>query len=300
MPGDTVVQGAQPIEYIEDTNFGSTSQGDTDTWSWIGLVTSHSVSQETEASTFTYLPEAGISNKLEQKENVKVSEMFSGDETYHPQDFTFFQYFTGAVGGVSSTLTPLLLGEQNEEGSEYRRIAGVVGEELELTISEDSVSEVTASWMAADAEDWGSNDYIDSANGGAHASQDTTDPFTYGDLSNVQLGGTDINGAIEELTLGVSNDLEVVKDPNSSFGTNVYAIEVTDRDITVDLTLTYDSMSLAQTVRNYNEQDLTFDFGGKSWTVSEVQFPEFPYEMSPEDLVGDSISSDPCTNLTWA
>lgn len=295
MPGNQVVKGAQPIEYVQESSFG---QPEADaSWNWVGFITSHSVSQEVEQSTFTHLPEAGIDNKLEQKRNIKVSEMFSGDMTYHPNSFNMLRLFTGQTGGTASEVDPWQIGEQNEENGTYRRLLGVVGEDWELTISEDSVSEVSASWMAADAEDWSTTDYTGA---GSHATIDDSDPYTYGDLSNVQLGGTDINGAIEELTLSISNDLEVVKDPNSNFGSHIYAIEVTDREITVDLTLTYESFDMAQTVRNYQQQDLTFDFGGNSWTVSDVQFPEFPYEMTPEDLVGDSVSSDPVTNLTWA
>lgn len=295
MPGQGVIQGAQPIEYISESDFG---QPETDAnWKWIGYVTSHSVSQEVEQSTFTYLPESGIDNKLEQKRNIKVSEAYSGDITYHPTDFDLLKFYTGQVGGTSSDIDPIQIGEQNEENGMYRRILGVVGEDWEMTISEDSVTECTASWMGTEAEDWSDTDYVGA---GSHADTDDSDPFVYDDLSNVQLSGTDINGAIEELTLSVSNDLEIVKDPNSDFGTHIYAIEITDREVTVDLSLTYESFDMAQTVRNYERQDLTFDFAGFSWTVEDVQFPEFPYEMTPEDLVGDSVSSDPCTNLTWA
>lgn len=296
MPGQTVVQGAQPIEYVEETAFGDPEVDAA--WNWIGLVTSHSVSPEVEAETVTYLPPSGVDNKLEQKKNVKVSEGYSGDLTYHPQGgFDFLQLFTGADGTTSSEIPPWQLGEQVEEQGEYRRILGVVGDEWELNVSEDSIAEVSASWIAADAEDWSTTDYVGA---GSHAAEDGTEPLTYDDLSNVQLGGTDINGAVEELTITVSNDLEVVKDPNSDFGTHVYAIEVTDREVSADLTLTYSDFNLAQTVRSYQPQDLTFTLGGQDFTVPDVQFPEFPYEMSPEDLVGDSVSSDPASGLTWA
>lgn len=297
MPGETIVQGAQPVEYVEEATFG---QPETETaWNWFGLVTSHDVTQEVEAETVTYLPPTGVANKLEQKKNVKVSEAYSGDLTYHPQGgFNVLQLFTGADGTTSSEIPSWQIGEQNEEQGEYRRILGVVGEDWELSVSEDSIAEVSTSWMAADAEDWSTTDYTGA--GGTHATENTAEPLTYDDLTSVQLGGAELNDAVEELTLSISNDLEVVKDFNSDFGTHVHAIEITDREVTVELTLTYADFNLAQTVRSYTPQDLTFTFGGYNFTVPDVQFPEFPYEMSPEDLVGDSVGSDPATGVTWA
>lgn len=302
MPGSAGVPGAQPVEYLEETNFATeVDEGD---YLWFGLVNSWNVTQGVEAETVRYLPDDSSSNKLETLQNVKVSEAFEAELTYNPQDLTLLQYFTGAVGSTSDDLNSLQVGEQDETNGEYRRLLGCVGEEFTLEISEDSVAEATASFISADATNWSATDYtadVDSdGTSGTHATEDTSEPFTYGDLGNLQLGGTDLPDAVETLTLTISNDLEIVKDPNAARDSNIAALVPTSREISVELALTYDDMSMAQTVRNYTPQDLNFDLDTTTFTVSNVAFPEFPYEMSPTDLIGDTVTSDPAEGLSWA
>lgn len=295
MPGQTVVKGAQPVEYVEESSFG---QDEADaSWQWFGLVTAWSVEQGVEAETVRYLPEAGSSSKLETLQNVKVGEAYSVEATIAPQGFDVFQYFTGSAGGTSDDITPIQLGEQDEDNGEFRRIKGAVGEELSYTIEEDSVAEMTASFIAADANDWASSDYVGA---GSHASEDTSEPHKYPDLGNVNLGGSSLSDAIESITVTISNNLEVVKDPDAAPDSNIAAIVPTSRDITVELALTYDDFSMAQDVRSYTAQDLTFDVDATSFTINDTKYPDFPYEMGPEDLVGDSVSSDPATGISWS
>lgn len=303
MPGASTVKGAQPIEYQEETNFGSTASADLEgAYNWFGLVTSFSATQGIEAENVRYLPAAGSTNKLETVENVKVSEAYSGEITFSLQDLTPLQYWTGAAGDTSDDVTSIVVGEQNEDSGEFRNLTGGVGEEVTLTIEEDGVAEMSGSFIFADATDWGTTDYIGST--GSHAAADTTTPSTYGDLGGINLGGTALSDAVESLTLTVSNDLEVVKDPDATTASQIAAIVPTSREISVELALTYDDMSMAQTVRSYTKQDLTFnlDVGGvtNAFTVTDTQYPEFPYEFAPEDLVGDTVTSDPASGLTWA
>lgn len=300
MAGKNVVQGAQPVEYIEETSFATATDG-TGTWQWFGIVTSWDATQGLETENITYLPEVGASNKLEKRMNVATSEMWEGDLTYHPQDFTLLQYFTGAVGGTADEPATIQIGEIEENNGQYRRLLGCHGEEFEFSVEEDSSAEVSASFIMADDDGgWSSTDYIDTTNGGSHAAEDASEPFTYDDLGNVTLGGTAIDHAIEGLTFTVSNDIAVVKDPDAGRGSHIVSLIPTTREITVELTLTYSDMSMASTVRNYTPQDLQFDVGTTTFTISGVQFPEFPYEFGPEDMVGDSVSSDPCDSISWA
>lgn len=299
MAGKEVIQGAQPVEYIEESTF-ATAEGATSTWNWFGIVNSWSATQGLETETVSYLPEAGASNKLEKKMNVATSEMWEGELTYHPQGFDLLQYFTGSVGGTADTPTTIQIGEMDENNGEYRRLLGCHGEEWSFSVEEDSVAECSASFTIADGEDWTTTDYVDTTNGGSHAPEDATEPFSYDDLGNVTLGGASIDDAIEGIEFSVSNDLAIVKDPDAGRGSHIEAIVPTTREITVDLTLTYSSFNMASTVRSYTPQDLQFDVGSTTFTIQGVQFPEFPYEMSPEDLVGDTVSSDPCAGISWS
>jgi len=301
MPGQSVIQGAQPVEYAEESTF-ATDLGNDTVWNWFGIGTSWDVDQGVESESITYLPEYGASNKLEKSVNVKLREMYSGDISFHPQNFSLLQYWTGADGGVSDTLTSVQIGEVNESLStdEFRRLKGGVGNEVTLSIEEDGVAEISGDFIFADANDWTTTDYVDTSSGGAHASEDSTTPFSFDDLSNVQWGGSDLDGMVESVELTVSNELAEVRDSNSSNSTQLETIEPIDREITVDVTLTYDSFNMLTDVRSYTSQDFAFDIGSTTFTVSDVQFPELPYEYSADDLVSDSLSSDRASDLSWS
>lgn len=298
MAGISIVKGSQPVEYVEENSFADGSDTGTSTWKWFGLVDSFSATEGVETSSVRYLPEHGSSSKLEDRVNVALSETWEGEVTYAPQDFTTLKYWTGSDGATSDSLQTIQIGEVDEDNGEYRRLLGGVGEEFALSVSENSVAEVTGSFMFADGEDWTETDYIADTEG-SHATEVTTEPLSYGDLSNVQLGGTELSDAIESLDLTISNELTTVKDPDSSRGSHIEAIVPTNREITVELGLTYSNFDMAQTVRDYTKQDLTFDLGTTSFTVSDVQFPEFTHELSAEDLVADSVSSDPASTISW-
>lgn len=298
MAGQNVVLGAQPVEYVKEGTF-ATAEADA-SWNWFGIIDSWSAEQGVESESITYLPEYGASNKLEKRVNVKLREMYSADITYHPQTgFDFLQYFTGTVGGTSDDVPSLQVGEVNEsvDPDEFRRLLGGVGEEVTISVEEDGVAEVEGSFIFADAENWGTSDYIGT---GSHASEDTTEPLSYDDLSNVQWGGSDMDGMVESVELTISNELAEVRDPNVSRGTQLAALIPVDREITVDVSFTYDSFDVLSDVRSYTKQDFTFDLGTTSFTVTDVQFPEAPYEYTADDLVSDSLSSDPASSISWS
>lgn len=297
MAGDTVIQGAQPVEWVEETTF-ATDEADA-AWNWFGIGTSWSVDQGIEEESITYLPEYGASNKLEKRVNVKLRELYNGEITYNPQNFDLLQYFTGASGGTGDDPSTLQIGEVNESLSttEHRRLKGGIGEEVTLSVEEDGVAEISGSFIFADANDWSTSEYI---GGGSHATEDTSEPLSFDDLSNVQWGGTDMDGAVESVELSISNDIAEVRDSNQSRGTQIAALIPVDREITVDISLTYDSFDMLSDIRSYNAKDLTFDLGTTTFTVSNVKFPEQPYEFTADDLVSDTVSSAPATDISWS
>lgn len=298
MAGQNVVVGAQPVEYIEESTFAT---GETDgSYNWFGIIDSWSAEQGVESESITYLPEYGASNKLDKRVNVKLREMYSGDITYHPQtNFDFLKYFTGTIGGTSDTVPTIQVGEVNESTSpeQFRRLLGGIGEEVTLSVEEDGVAEVEGSFVFADAEEWSDSDYIGT---GSHATEETAEPFSYDDLSSVKYGGTNMSGMIESVELSISNEIAEVRDPNVSRGTQIAALVPVDREISVDVEFTYENWDILSDVRSYTKKDFTFDIGTTTFTVSDVAFPEVPYEYTADDLVSDSLTSDPASGVTWS
>jgi len=146
----------------------------------------------------------------------------------------------------------------------------------------------------------GTAETIDVNREGSHASEVTTEPLSYDNLSNVSYGGSSLDGYVESIELSVSNDVVEVRDPDSGRETQIAAIVPVDREVTVDLDITYDSFELVDEIRSYNAQDFKFDLGTTTFTVTGVQFPEAPFEFSPDDLISDSLSSDRASSLSWS
>jgi hypothetical protein len=303
MPGETVIEGFQPIEYVNETDQASFATGAADSvgWNWFGIVNSWSVDQGVESESITYLPEYNGSNKLERRVNVKLREMYSADVTFHPQsDFSILEFWTGSTTGLSDDVPSIQVGEANESlaNTEFRRLLGGVGEEVTLSVEEDGVAEIDGNFIFAEAEDWSTSDYVNTGNGGSHASEDTTTPWTFNDLGSVKYGGSDLSGNVESIELTISNELAEVRDSNSSNSTQLDAIVPVDREITVDVDLTYSDFDMLTDVTNYNASDFTFTLGNTDFTVNNVKFPEHPYEYTPDDLVSDSLSSDPAPSTS--
>jgi hypothetical protein len=395
MAGKEVIAGAQPVEYLEEESFAT--EQDNDDWSWYGIVTSWDVDQGVETESITYLPNYNSSNKLEKRVNVALNEMFEADITYHPQDFGFIQYWTGQDGGTADDVQPLQTGEVNESGDDvtFRRLLGGAGDEFTISVEEESVVEVSGSFMFADAENYGLADYTDKSgrntslsitpdsdevsvqtstldsgivilydadgneldsvdansttaqnttevtgttveeiqisnvgqsytdetvsvytdvdgagtektvdlsqdNVGSHATEDSSTPLSFKDLNSVQYGGVDMDGNVEGIELSVSNDLAVVRDANAPRETLISALIPTNREITVDVDLTYENFDMLEEVRDYTAKDFEFTIGNTTFTVKDVQFAEMPYEYTADDLVSDSLSSDPASSLTWS
>jgi hypothetical protein len=298
MPGDfSPIKGAQPVEYAEETDY-ATELPDTTAYNWFGIVTSWSADQGVESTSITYLPEYGASNKLEKRVNVKLREMYEGEITYHPQgDFSFLEYFTGDTNGTSDEVPSIQVGEVNEDDDTYRRLLGGVGEEVTISVAEDEVAEVSGSFTFGESTDWASSDYVGAD--GEHAAEDSTEPWSYDNLGSVTYDGTEMSGAVDSVELTISNDLAVVRDANSDLSTQIDAIVPVDREITVSVEFTYDNFDMLTDVRDYTAGDFEFTIGNTTFTVGGVKFPEMPYEFTPDDLVADSLDSDPANSLSW-
>ncbi len=291
------IVGAQPVEWAVETNYAEELPDDT-SWNWWGISTSWDVEQGVETESITYLPEFGADNKLEKRVNVKLREMYEADMTYHPQGtFDLLEYFTGEDGGTSDEVESLQVGEIDENNDEFRRLLGGTGEEYTLSVGEDEVAEVTANFMFGEATEWTTDDYVGEM--GEHAAEDTTEPWAYGDLGEVSYGGEPMDGAVESVELTISNDLAVTRDANSDLSTQIAAITPVDREITVDVEFTYDNFDILNEVRAYEPKPFEFTIGDTTFTVGGVQFPEAPYEFSADDLVSDSITSDPANSISW-
>jgi hypothetical protein len=178
-------------------------------------------------------------------------------------------------------------------------VAGSDVEYIQLTGAGNTVSSETIT-VYTDVDGGGTGSDADFNIEGTHADEDTTEPMSFDDLGSVTYGGSSLSGAIESIDLTISNELAVVRDANSALSTQIAAILPVDREITVEVEMTYDNFDFLEEVRSYTAKDFEFTIGNTTFTITGVKFPEMPYEFSADDLISDSISSDPCSSITWS
>jgi len=179
------------------------------------------------------------------------------------------------------------------------QVSGTDVVSVRLVNTDSTYSSETIS-VNSDTGGSGTDETADVSASGGHASEDTTEPLSYDDLANVKWGGQDMDGMIESVELTISNEIAEVRDPNVDRGTQLAALIPVDREITIDVSFTYENFDVLQDVRSYTAKDFEFDLGNTTFTVTDVQFPEAPYEYTADDLVSDSLTSDPASSITWS
>ena len=94
--------------------------------------------------------------------------------------------------------------------------------------------------------------------------------------------------------------MKVIKDVGDTKASKIVAIVPVSREVTLGLEMSYDDLDMLSRVRSLTELGFKFTLGGKTITITGVKFPELPVEFSPEDLVGDKLTSLPVTGLSIA
>ncbi|AGK61511.1 hypothetical protein Asulf_01533 [Archaeoglobus sulfaticallidus PM70-1] len=295
------VQGFKTVvEYVEESEFGTFPTDPA--MQWIGLVDIVKPVIKPKTETKRYLAANASTNRLEKLMNVKVGEEIGLELEYYPQSLPgFLQYFIGSATGLADDLASVSVGIIHKGSGEYMTLSGLVGEEVTLEIPEDGVVKVSARLVGADATDPSTSDYIGL---GSHAAEDSTEPLTWEDVSNVQMnygaGFVSVEDYVSSIEIRVRNELKVIKDIGDTKASRIVAIKPVSREVTLGLEMNYDDLDMLLKVRSLTELGFKFTIGGKTFTLSGVKFPELPTEFSPDDLVGDKITSLPVTGLTIA
>lgn len=271
-------------EYVEETTFG---QAVTDpAMNWFGRVTSYESVQDTDHREFPISPSSN--NVTTAYENIEYAENISAEMSYVPQNFDRLKYFLGSSSSVddSSALPTIQIGEKSD--NEYRRLLGCVGESWEMSVSEDSAASVSATFIAADKDSWSTTDYIGA---GSHATDPGTNAITYSDISNVQFDGSSFSHHLSGLSVSVDNDIQIIKNNDSSFDSKIFLAMLMERDIEVTLNFAYDSNAFTDIVSNFNKHTITFDINNSQFSFSGVKFPTYNQPQSRSEVPGSELTS---------
>jgi hypothetical protein len=207
---------------------------------------------------------------------------------------------TGLVDGIKSvTIGAIITGETNK----YLLYKGCVVDEFTLTIPEDDVLMCSAKFTAADATAPSTTDYIGT---GSNATESTDAMLTCDDVSAIQLstdnGKTWANATdiVREIELSISNKNVYLKDLASANSTHIAGVVNVGKDVKLGLELYYDDLDLLTQVRALTQCGFKFTIDKKTFTLTGVQFPEYPLDIKPDEVIGDKIESLQVTGLTIA
>ncbi len=294
------------VEYVKETAFG-TLPTDPE-MEWIGIVTDAKFTDKPKSFSTRYFTDAAYTDpKSAAYKHIKTVMEAGVEIEYVPQGILdgFLGFAlggdtscTGLVDGIKFvTIGAIITGGTNK----YLLYKGCVVDEFTLTIPEDDVLKCSAKFTAADATAPSATDYIGT---GSHATESTDTMLTCDDVSAIQLstdnGSTwsDATDIVREIELSISNKNVYLKDLASTNSTNIAGVVNVGKDVKLGLELYYDDLDLLTQVRALTQCGFKFTIDGKTFTLTGVQFPEYPLDIKPDEVIGDKIESLQVTGLT--
>ena len=295
------------VEYIKETNFGVMPTNPA--MQWIGIVTDAKFTDKPKSFSTRYFTDADdTSVKSAAYKHIKTVMEAGIEIEYVPQGI--LNGFIGfALGGDNTTCTGLVdginsvtIGAIITGGTDkYLTYKGCVIDEFTLSIPEDDVLKCSAKFTAADAAAPSATGYKGT---GSNATESTNAMLTCDDVSDIQLsvdnGKTWANATdiVREIELSISNKNVYLKDLASTNSTHIAGVVNTGKDVKLGLELYYNDLDLLTQVRALTQCGFKFTIDKKTFTFTGVQFPEYPLDVKPDEVIGDKIESLQITGLT--
>ena len=295
------------VEYVKETTFGTMPNNPT--MAWIGIVTDAKFTDKPKSFSTRYFTDAAYTNpKSAAYKHIKTVMEAGIEIEYVPQDI--LSGFIGfALGGDATTCTGLADGINSVSigtiitggTKKYVVYNGCVVDEFTLTIPEDDVLKCSAKLTAANAAAPSSTNYKGT---GSNATESTDAMLTCDDISTIQLSKdngsswADAKDIVREIELSISNKNVYLKDLASTNSTHIAGVVNVGKDVKLGLELYYDNLDLLTQVRALTQCGFKFTIDNKTFTFTGVQFPEYPLDVKPDEVIGDKIESLQITGLS--
>ncbi len=297
------------VEYIKETSFGTMPTNPV--MQWIGIVTDAKFTDKPKSFSTRYFTDAAYTKpKSAAYKHIKTVMEAGVEIEYVPQDI--MSGFIGfALGGDNTTCTGLVDGIKSVTigaiitggTNKYVVYEGCVVDEFTLTIPEDDVLKCSAKFTAADAAAPSATNYKGT---GSNATESTDAMLTCDNISDIKLstdnGSSWVNATdiVREIELSISNKNVYLKDLASANSTHIAGVVNVGKDVKLGLELYYDDLDLLTQVRALTQCGFKFTCDSKTFTLTGVQFPEYPLDVKPDEVIGDKLESLQVTGLTIA
>lgn len=313
------------VETIDETEFGVFPSDPA--MAYIGVVDGTTINDKAIINSMRYLPQdayASDTNGYTRSSaylHKKVSSEIGIEISYIPKgvESGFFLHAlgkpvlvagsakTGATDGLGASFS---LAGYATAAPEYFVYTGGYVEDFTMEIPKDDFVKCSATLGFANSGSMAkagkvytntnnmlSSDYIGS---GSHAADSIADALTFESVTASVLtpnGGSAVTDIVNSISIKVTNNLEWIKDLGSPFTTGRSAAVLNGRDITLSIELTYDDLNLYEDI--FGGKDFTYEMtlDGYDFEFGGFKFPEYPIDLNPEELIGETIESTQVTNI---
>ena len=143
------------------------------------------------------------------------------------------------------------------------------------------------------------SDYIGEAPA-AHATATAGGVLTFADVTTSTLtpdGGDAADDIVNSITINIKNNIEWVKELGSAFTTGKSAAVLLGRDITLGIELSYNELDIYDEIFAGTTFSYSLTFDSYLFEFDGFKFPEYPIDLNPEELLGETIESNQVTNI---
>ena len=257
----------------------------------IGLISDFTLHADRKLKGNTYLRAHENVAALPRLRTLPTGGTVEGSFTYYPQDWNLLPLIVGSSSTFTSEVDSLSFLRYLD--GDYTIISGVMLTSFTQNINKSDFVAIDVTFKAGDISDPTTDDPIGT---GAHATEDTSDPFLWQDLADLRFGST--NPPVEELTqvLGdvkVSIKNEVDMPPINSSVMFSYAGQprMNKREVELSIEFTWESVDAFWTImKNSERQYFSYSLGGRTFIIKRLLIPELNLKQNPEDYIGETIT----------
>jgi hypothetical protein len=277
-----------------------------------GITTRFAPKDDPIVKTTRYMKAAGATDRTLNWLSGIVGYDIGAEVEYIPQKGLFaapLKTWLGATTGAVDTTPPsIMIGVVREGTSDkYFKYVGMIGEKLTITIPRQDYITVKGTLIGASGGVPSGTTYIGT---GSHAAMNDGDAFTGHDITSLQINTgsaySDFTDAVNEIVIEIENLYGMAGHLGASNDARIGGYALTGRKITWSLDMDYDDFSMYSNIRSLtsNKIKLVLDDDLATTTTLEstgLKFPKLPFEWNDsDDLIGDKITSEPCTGFTIA
>jgi len=275
-------------EFIEESAFG-TLPSDPDFENFGGYVSNATVKKTMVPVKIPYLKDDDDTNRLQSTKTQKVSEAYAATITMNPVDWSILPYIlcgaTATTYAIGDNVFDIALGVIVDD--QFESLGGGCFNKYECTIASESVAEATLEGMFAKSTAISASDYVTGT--GTHADTPTGDAIKFGDLASIlyDAATTSANGiTIDSVGFGIEYAVDPVKDVGSANASNTAGWAYGQRNISLNLNLTLENMTVAPDILDGADHTFAFTVGSKTLTFSSIMWEgDWDEALDPDDVI---------------